>query len=521
VVGKPVNRVCITAASQQQSLLLQSQDVTSNPRTAFRRDLLTYLKLQQLKGNEILLVGDFNEPFGSDPEGMEKIATEIQLLDLMSIRHSSRPPATYARGHTRLDYALSTTHVAAALNRSGYEPFNERFHTDHKAYFLDFNTARLFGAPTQKLDMATQRILKSKNISQVTQYLKLKYDMLLAHNVFERAALLSRPGERHAFAERLDKDIVAASLAAEARLKPVGEPAWSVALMNARQLVTILSKCNTMLRTGLDHQTQIQQYIATSKDIMFVAPTTRQECNRRHRLAKRIVSEIIQTSFERRDKEMNQRIKALETSIKRGAKAQAKILRRIRRAEVLKKVFGKLRNLRNPHMRKGITRIEVPIHQGADPRSCVEWKQIDVPTDVLLHLQQRNREHFGQAHGTPFTVLPLANDLGYRGDGVAAEHILNGTYDSQHLDPNLAILITHLQQTEQMAALPCQPTITEDDYVSKLAVWTEKTTTSPSGLHLGHYKALSAVHQYTHIDNEEGEESEDSHHQTEWNHMQT
>jgi hypothetical protein len=65
---------------------------------------------------------------------------------------------------------------------------------------------------------------------------------------------------------------------------------------------------------------------------------------------------------------MNQRIKALETSIKRGAKAQAKNLRRIRRAEVLKKVFGELRNLRNPYMRKGITRIEVPIHQGADPR---------------------------------------------------------------------------------------------------------------------------------------------------------
>jgi hypothetical protein len=259
-VGEPVNCGCITTASQQQSLLLQSQVVTSNQRTAFRRDLLTYLELQQLKGKEILLVGDFNEPFGSYLEGMEKIATEIQLLDFMSIRHSSRPPAAYARGHTRLHYALSTaTHVAAALNRSGYEPFNERFHTDHKAYFLDFNTARLFSAPTQKLDKAPQKILKSKNISQVTLYLKLKYDMLLAHNVFERAALLCRSGERHAFAECLDKYIIAASLAAEARLKPVGQPAWSVALMNARQLVTILSKCNTMLRTGLDHQTQIQQ----------------------------------------------------------------------------------------------------------------------------------------------------------------------------------------------------------------------------------------------------------------------
>ena len=87
-------------ASEQQSLLFQNQDATTNPRTAFRRDLLEYLKTQLDKGHEILLVGDFNEPFGSDPDGMEKIAAEIQLIDLMSVRHSSPPPATYARGNT-------------------------------------------------------------------------------------------------------------------------------------------------------------------------------------------------------------------------------------------------------------------------------------------------------------------------------------------------------------------------------------------------------------------------------------
>ena len=49
VVGKPTNPGCITAASQQQSLLLQSEDATSNPRTAFRQDLLTFLRMQRAK----------------------------------------------------------------------------------------------------------------------------------------------------------------------------------------------------------------------------------------------------------------------------------------------------------------------------------------------------------------------------------------------------------------------------------------------------------------------------------------
>ncbi|KAI2501960.1 hypothetical protein MHU86_12513 [Fragilaria crotonensis] len=36
-----------------------------------------------------------------------------------------------------------------------------------------------------------------------------------------------------------------------------------------------------------------------------------------------------------------------------------------------------------------------------------------------------------------------------------------------------------------------------DDFMSKLRVWSESTTTSPSGLHLGHYKALIARHSYS------------------------
>ena len=44
--------------------------------------------------HEVLLLGDFNEVFGSDPDGMTKLAVTCNLLDLMSIRHSNQPPAT-------------------------------------------------------------------------------------------------------------------------------------------------------------------------------------------------------------------------------------------------------------------------------------------------------------------------------------------------------------------------------------------------------------------------------------------
>ena len=74
---------------------------------------------------------------------------------------------------------------------------------------------------------------------------------------------------------------------------------------------------------------------------------------------------------------------------------------------------------------------------------CHEWKQIEVPTEVLLHLQQRNRMHFGQAQGSPFTVAPLADQLGFCGDGNSSEDILQGEYDTTGLDDNVALLIQH------------------------------------------------------------------------------
>ena len=49
------------------------------------------------------------------------------------------------------------------------------------------------------------------------------------------------------------------------------------------------------------------------------------------------------------------------------------------------------------------------------------------------------------------------------------------------------------------------PTISEDEFRGKLNVWRESTSTSPSGLHLGYYKALIARHQHSEVDHNNSE----------------
>ena len=326
-------------AAQQVSLLCSTQDSVTNPRTAFRRDLLKALQTYSNAGTLLLVLGDFNEPLGQDPEGMSKIAGELGLLDLMMSRHSSSPPATYARGSNCLDYALSSPEVCEALRSSGYEEFNARIASDHRGYFFDFDTNVLFGSETQQLAPMAKRGLSASNVSQVTEYIRHKHSLLTAHNVFSRVAKLTHLGNRHAQAERIDKDVVEASLAAESKVARFGEPAWSVELARARKEVSILTRQMSALRTGFD---QSERLLATLHEInssIVALPTTDVTCSAELRQTKSKVREIVAESYQRRDQERQRRINELEASQATADRKMALILRRLKKAEDIKQLF--------------------------------------------------------------------------------------------------------------------------------------------------------------------------------------
>ena len=126
----------MTVTSQQRNILVQSRDSLSEPRKAFKRDLSELLRRLITRGDEIILVGDFNETIDHTFNGLCKIVADCHLVDLMSGRSTIPFPATYARGRHRLDFGFATRYAASALKYAGYEAFNEHFPTDHRAYFL-------------------------------------------------------------------------------------------------------------------------------------------------------------------------------------------------------------------------------------------------------------------------------------------------------------------------------------------------------------------------------------------------
>jgi len=259
-----------------------------------------------------------------------------------------------------------------------------------------------------------------------------------------------------------------------------------------------------MTKTSTDHTCIIQKEIG-ELDYDITVPESAAECSKALKQAKAHVREIIERSYTTRESEREQQIAHLESELQnlrstgdtKSKKKKLTILRNLKKAEAMKRLFQKLQRLRQTHVRGGITRLEVPNDPNADPKTCTQWKVIDIPTEILSQLQQRNQKHFGQAQGTPFTVPPLSDDLGFTSMTPSGQLILNGQYDAAHLDASVQLLIQHLEYNARAETHRCKPSINYEAFEGKLKSWRESTSTSPSGLHLGHYKALLTRHEFS------------------------
>lgn len=302
-----------TVATQQYSLLVQEQDQTLAPRAAFRRDLRIFLQQCRDRGEELILVGDFNEAIGEDSEGMLSVIQGLGLVDLMGSRHNQSLPITYARGRRCIDYGFATANVCAALEKCGYEGFHHRLPSDHRGYFFDFDIRRLLGTQIQPLSKFEPRLLYSTNIKNVSRYLQKMNAIMISCNAYTRGDRLGNPGRRDAFAERLDSDVLNGSLAGERTLPTFQEPEWSQILVRARLKVSILQKILSCVNHAREcPQSILDQFQEYCPD--WTIPTTRATCQTYLRISRESVQAIVKDSFGQRDSEFRNRIESLEAS---------------------------------------------------------------------------------------------------------------------------------------------------------------------------------------------------------------
>jgi hypothetical protein len=161
----------------------------------------------------------------------------------------------------------------------------------------------------------------------------------------------------------------------------------------------------------------------------------------------------------------------------------------ILRAHKRQMSYRRIQQILKPQAKGGLSYILAPENfcpeeYPYEPKNIDNWAMIHEPAELRKLVMLRNITHFGQAHGTPFTLPPL-NQINWSASDNISTQLING-----QLSPELASGNTYVDKV--LCAMASMETLPEiDTYISSDEVargfkrWKETTSTSPSGCHLG------------------------------------
>jgi hypothetical protein len=492
--GAPVHDVAIhlvpkkySAGTQQYSMMIERGYPTSRtPRTQFKIDLKTLLQGFLNQHHEILLMGDFNEDLETSSDGLR--GATMGLIDLMQVKIGHKNFSTHIDGLSRIDFVFATPRVVEACTHAGYEPFRHRFETDHRGFFLDLDNAVLFGNQTAVIQSPSQRGLTSKSFKHRKTYIASRWKYLHHHKWFERLqAALQQEQVPSTTLEALDRDWTMSAIAAEKKCQIYPAGPYSQEIAKLRRRKTVLSHLISSQKKGISFEHAIHRL---SSDVTGLLPTSLEDCQREYRtLVKKLKDLGREDQGMLRKKELQFQ---MELKLMAGNKAGAKGIKNILKAEETREMQRQLK-WAMPRTDVGITAVRVPTdgdYTTDHCKKCDSWKTLDDPTDVQEALQHRNQIHFGQKHGTFPTTPQFTDHVDWMASTITADMILNGEDPFEDIDiPDIAReLLASFAHSSPLDAVTDKVTL--EEWTGKMKSWKETTSTSPSGMHLGHHKTL-------------------------------
>ena len=475
-----------TVHNQQRQQLRYMGRTNTDPRTNYIDDLTAYVAELQ-KTSSVIIMGDFNDDL-SNASGMVRIIEQLNLIDVHWALHGSEPITTCTKGRRRLDYTLCTQDVQPALRRSGYESIGYRYSSDHRMQYVDIDYLSLFGTVPTSIPSANKRKLNAKHIQAVTKYVRTRHKYMTQHNMVNRVRTIEELRQPdHEYVERFDRDLTASALKAENDLPHIEyNTPWSKKIHQATNAISLWESIIYALKRGRNISHLLRT--AERRQIPISTPTTVAAALEELTKARRHKEDLREKADQFRQQEQMNAIGIAEVT----DREKARILRTIHKAEQRSRLYRRYRNIRGG-VKSQLTSIEVPEGNYDDIKQCQHWKTIVDPEQVSKTIIKRNQQHFGQAHGTPFTVSPLSDHMQFTSHTAEAAEVLCGVYPTEGLDEYTALFLHNLRLKQR----PIDSEISVDQFWGKIKNWKEATSTSPSGLHLGHYHAMVQRHSYS------------------------
>ena len=489
----------ITAWEQQKNYL-RSHNCDTNPRKQVIIDIIKDVKKNIDQREAILLQGDFNENLSS-PEKTKVKLESIGLVNVMASRIQELP-RTYVGGIEAIDHIWASPVVSENISLAGFAPFYYKLYSDHRAIIFDINLKNILDEDIIHIPTFATRILKTSNPERVQKYNEVLKDQWEYHKVQEKFTSLTSQFQKQGNTEanviklnNLDKMITSMMIHAERKCsrifrKPIipWSPTIHTAIKNIQHALfkkreasrigkNSYSKSTENYKKACEHYTNMKNEY---KEIRKKATTLRNEF-----LTRRI--ELLQNRCEFRNK------------------CTVKILSILKHREKQRREANRINCVLKGKFRLGVNSILIPEaseyntevniydistmwtriqkNYGKDIR---RWRRVTDRTLVEKLLIEWQNMHFLQANETPFTSPEWEKKLK---TNTVQESITNGTFQVTNFPPECQEVFDQMARTTKCTnEINLQTTFKE--FQSFICNSKESTSSSPSGRHYGHYKAL-------------------------------
>jgi hypothetical protein len=178
-------------------------------------------------------------------------------------------------------------------------------------------------------------------------------------------------------------------------------------------------------------------------------------------------------------------------------------IHRIRYQEHLKRVHQAISRVIKSTNATALSRIDIPATSGnepypigPDPKSWSgAWSSLTEPKAIAQHVYTANCRKYSQAQETPFGQELLLSYLGDKGDAFGAKQLINGALQldaiMKDLIPETQAILTSLATMDKTFLHTHQTNIDPHAFLSFYKTLLESTSSSPSGMHIGHYKVAA------------------------------
>ena len=505
---QPTNPNGVTAYHQQEIMLSETNRVDRDPRRNFYKDLKAFLTDFTTRDNSSItpiLVGDWNEECKGTSTS-QKLCDEFGLVNIFKQIHPDHKQfKTYMRGSRTIDFALAPPELANKVTNFTYEPFMYRLKGDHRAYYFDIDEDVLFGNQQEPVYDPTGRSFASKDPKAVTKYLDAAYKHLQANAVMSRIKkLLENETPDHEEAEKLDKLMTQACTHAESQCKKRRSDYWNIDIHTTKRNLSAWCQYKHRRIRKLPSTALIARSIEMGIGMIEGMPM--EEVLQKIEILRTKVKAIHKESAEKRDESLLERANMADDA---DDKKKANAIRQMKKTEKNTRAFQKLKFKRGlNHDGGGISRLQVPVSwptsteyddqenynledpKAVDQKDTSKWKEVNCPKEIEFLLRLRNQRHFGQAEsdGTPFTKDAMKHKFNWSASTNEAELVLKGEYTDDEISDITRLFLDNMTRVTEVEESP--KFLTMKEFTGKFKVWRESTSTSPSGRHLGHYKAL-------------------------------